>query len=301
MGQCKMLKKAVVLWISLVLGSSLMADFTGDFQDAQKLLTQKKNLEAKVAFVKLSENSSDPVIKAKCLAYAATALSNDKKYDEALELAKSIAYKPISINCQMEIYLANRDNGKLKDCVEAFKNEDIASWPDSIDYKGFWNRGQVRFYNKNYEDTAKDLNLAVENAGSDAMLKLYALNLLGSTWMALSDEQKALDAYKKAAESNYGKGHWAQIDSAIKAAKILTKQAKYDEALNTLQINDKINTGVWGFQNFEAWGDLFKAQGKEKEANEKYDAALGLDGVHAEWVKKLREKRGLPTGKQGND
>lgn len=275
----------------LASGASLMADFICDFQDAQKLISQKRNVEAKDAFFKLSETSSDPVIKAKCLAYAATALSNDKKYDEALELAKSITYKPISINCQMEIYLANRDNGKLKDCSEAFKNEDIASWPDSIDYRGFWNRGQVRFYTKNYEDAAKDLNLAVENAGSDAMIKLYALNLLGSTWMALSDEQKALDAYKKAAESNYGKGHWAQIDSAIKAAKILTKQAKYDEALKTLQINDKVTTGVWGFQNFEAWGDLFKAQGKEKEANEKYDAALALDGIHAGWIKNLKDKR----------
>jgi tetratricopeptide (TPR) repeat protein len=298
-----MLKKAVVLGIIMVLGATLMADFIYDFQEAQKLLGQKKNIEAKEAFMKISEAAPNTLIKAKCLAYAATALSNDKKYDydEALELAKAITDKPISINCQMEIYLANRDSGKLKDALEAFKGEDIAAWPDNIDYKGFWNRGQIGFYTKNYEDAAKDLNLAAENAGSDTMLKLHALNLLGSTWMALKDEQKALDAYKQAAASNYGKGHWTQIDSAIQAAKILTKQAKYDEALKIFELNDKVTTGVWGFLYLEAYGDLLKAQGKEKEANEKYDAALALDGVHAGWVKNLKEKRGLSSNKKGND
>ena len=285
----------------MVLASSLMADFISDFQDAQKLLSQKKNIEAKEAFVKLSEAVPNTLIKAKCLAYAATALSNDKKYDEALELVKTIADKPISINCQMEIYLADRDNGKLKDCVEAFKGEDIAAWPDSIDYKGFWNRGQARFYTKNYEDAAKDLNLAAQNAGSDTLIKVQALNLLGSTYITLKDEQKALDAYKQVIALNYGKGSWLQIDSVIKAAKILTKQAKYDEAIKTLELNDKISTGVWGFQNFEAWGDIYKAQGKEKEANEKYDAALALDGVHSGWVKNLKEKRGLSSDRKGND
>ena len=296
-----MLKKSVVLGIALLLCASLMADFISDFQDAQKLISQKKNIEAKEAFVKLSEAVPNTLIKAKCLAYAATALSNDTKYDEALELAKTIADKPISINCQMEIYLADRDNGKLKDCVEAFKGEDIAAWPDSIDYKGFWNRGQARFYTKNYEDAAKDLNLAAENAGSDILIKVQALNFLGSTYITLKDEQKALDAYKQVIALNYGKGSWLQIDSVIKAAKILTKQAKYDDAIKTLEINDKITTGVWGFQNFEACGDIYKAQGKEKEANEKYDAALALDGVHAGWVKNLKEKRGLSSDRKGND
>ena len=296
-----MLKKAVVSGISLVLCASLMADFISDFQEAQKLLDKKKNTEAKEAFIKLSETASSPVIKAKCLAYAATALSNDKKFDDALKLAKSIADKPISINCQMEIYFANRANGKLQDSVDAFKNEDISAWPDSIDYKGFWNRGQTRFYTRNYEDAAKDLTLAYKNAGSDTLIKVQSLNLLGSTYITLKDEQKALDAYKQVIALNYGKGSWIQIDSVIQAAKILTKQAKYDEAIKTLELNDKITTGVWGFQNLEAWGDIYKAQGKEKEANEKYDAALSLDGVHAGWVKNLKEKRGLSSNKQGNN
>jgi tetratricopeptide (TPR) repeat protein len=296
-----MFKNIIAVIIMLASASSLMADFICDFQEAQKLLTQKKNVEAKEAFAKLSETAPNTLIKSKCLAYAATALSNDKKYDEALELAKTISDKPISINCQMEIYLADRDNGKLKDCIEAFKGEAIAAWPDSIDYKGFWNRGQARFYTKNYEDAAKDLNLAAENAGSDTFIKVQALNLLGSTYITLKDEQKALDAYKQAIALNYGKGSWLQIDSVIKAAKILTKQAKYDEALKTLELNDKITTGVWGFQNLEAYGDLLKAQGKEKEANEKYDAALALDGVHAGWVKNLKEKRGLSSDRKGND
>ncbi len=295
-----MFKKAVFLGTALVFCVSLMADFTSDFQEAQKLLTQKKNIEAKEAFMKISEAAPNTLIKAKCLAYAATALSNDKKYDEALQLAKSIDDKPISINCQMEIYLANRDSGKLKDAVEAFKGEDIAAWPDNIDYKGFWNRGQVGFYTKNYEDAAKDLTLAAENAGSDTMIKLHVLNLLGSTYISLKDEPKALDAYKQAAASNYGKGHWTQIDSAIQAAKILTKQAKYDEALKIFALNDKVTTGVWGFLYLEAYGDLLKAQGKEKEANEKYDAALALDGVHAGWVKTLKEKRVLSSDRKGN-
>ncbi|MEI6421616.1 MAG: tetratricopeptide repeat protein [Lentisphaerota bacterium] len=296
-----MLKKAITLGIIMVLASSLMADFISDFQDAQKLLSQKKNVEAKEAFVKLSETAPNTLIKSKCLAYAATALSNDKKYDEALELAKTISDKPISINCQMEIYLADRDSGKLKDCIEAFKGEDIAAWPDSIDYKGFWNRGQARYYTKNYEDAAKDLNLAAQNAGSDTLIKVQALHLLGSTYITLKDEQKALDAYKQVISLNYDKGSWLQIDSVIKAAKILTKQAKYDEAIKTLELNDKISTGVWGFQNFEAWGDIYKAQGKEKEANEKYDAALALDGVHSGWLKNLKEKRGLSSDRKGND
>ncbi len=296
-----MLKKTVVFGITLALGVNVMADFIGDFQEAQTLLTQKKNVEAKDAFMKLSETASNAEIKARCLAFAATALGNDKKFDEALELAKTITDKPISINCQIEIYMANRTNGRLKDLLDLFKGEDIAAWPDNMNYKGFWNRGQASFYTGNFEDALKDLNLAAENAGSDTVIKSQVFNLLGATYVSLKDEQKALYAYNQVIALNYDNGFYVQIDSVIQAAKILTRQAKYAEALKTLKLNDKITTGVWGFRNLEAYGDLLKAQGKEEEANEKYDEALTLEGIHPMWVKNLKEKRGLSTEKKGND
>jgi tetratricopeptide (TPR) repeat protein len=286
----KMLKKAVVSGIAMMLCASMMADFNEDLKGAQALLSQKKNAEAKEAFIKLSETAPDAVAKANCIAFAATALVGDKKYDEAMELAKTIEDKPISINCQMDIFKAD---GKLKESIEAFKGEDISVWPDNIKYKGFWNRGQAYYRLNNYEAAVKDLALAAENSVSDKRVQPYAYNLLGSAYMELKDDQKALDAHMLAI-SNSGGTAWYNNDSTTKVAKILTKQGKYDEALKVLQLNEKIPSDLWGFQKLEAFGDLYKAQGKEKEANEKYDAALAIPKIRADWVKRVNDKRGVP-------
>jgi predicted negative regulator of RcsB-dependent stress response len=285
-----MLKKTVVAGIAMVLCASMMADYSEDLKGAQALLSQRKNAEAKEAFIKLSETAPDAVAKANCIASAATALVGDKKNDEALELAKTIEDKPISINCQMEIFKAS---GKFKESAEAFKGEDISAWPDNIKYKGFWNRGQAYSNINKYDEAAKDLALAAETAGSDKRSKASAYNLLGGVYMRLNDDQKALDAYMLAI-SNSGGTVWYYIDSITNAAKILTKQAKYDEALKVFQLNEKIPADSWGFMQLEAFGDLYKAQGKEKEANEKYDAALAMEKTRPDWVKRVKDKRGVP-------
>lgn len=284
----------MVFGLGTCMGFSLMADYAADFKAALDLFGKGKNQEAQEAFVKLADSAPAPDSKAECLSYAAYGLGKMKKYDEAIALAKKIEVKPISINCQMGIMLENQ---KFKELVEAFKDEDIDSWPEGSRGEGFFRRGSAYSRLKDYEAAVKDMEKSVGCKLDERSKAAFQIGL-GSNYVMLKNDEKALDAFLKAqAASGNGRSHF--YTSTIARAGILSGQKKFDEALADLQkIDISKAIGYWKFESLKAFGEVYEAQGKKDEAIAKYREAIGVkDGVSQGAIDALEKKVAAISGK----
>ena len=165
-----MLSRTVIIGIWTCLSVTALADLPDDFMAALALYNSKKYAQAHEAFLKVAEIAPTPKSKAQSLAYAASSLSRQDQYEQATGLAKSIAVRPISINCRMEIMLAHQKFGEL---VEAFKDEDISAWPDYIIHRGFYNRGTAYARTRgNTQAATNDLEKAVETSDTTGFFQV---------------------------------------------------------------------------------------------------------------------------------
>ena len=186
-----------ILIAAIVLGtsSSALADFADDFQVAKELLDERDYPAAHQASITLAASAPNDHGKAWSLCHAAIALGLQKQYDQAIELAKTIGSKPMAAYTQMEIMGANRRHREL---IAAFREEDVAVWPDQINYRGCFLRGAAFAVIRDSEAAAKDFEQCAALSGSDSVVKLEALNRSAALWCALKDDAKAMATFKRA-------------------------------------------------------------------------------------------------------
>lgn len=289
-----MLKKAIIIGIGTVVGMSLWADFTTDYQAALKFYNEAKNAEAQQAFVKLAEQAPNPKSKAECLAYAAKAFGRDNtKYDVAIETAKKIEVKGISVTTQMGIMA---DNGKHAELVEAFKDEDFSAWPEVNQMQGYSLRGYSESLIGQNDAAKKDLTKAVELSGSDLQTKIIALGALANVYSAMNDYDNVVQTSKQIFEMKQFNGFWPYLRAVIVCANAQLAQGKFDDALATMKLLDHMKEGTHRCNALIVYGDIYAAQGKKDDAVAKYKEAAGMtgqgeiiDGLPAHAQKKLDE------------
>jgi len=270
---------AVIILVAMSLNA--MADFAGDFQAAKKLFAQKQYADAQQAFAKLAASAPNDHGKAASLSYAAMALGRQNQYEKAIELSKSIEAGPMAAYTQMTLMTENR---KFKELAAAFKEEDVAAWPDDINYKGFSMRGRARNIARDRKGALSDFEQCVALAGSDLWTKLEAMENVASVHHALGDDAKAMDIYRDTLavyeEEPGRKGLWLYPKTLLGAVGILIGQKKYDDAQALLaefgDTSEERKRNVYGFLVLEAYGDIHAGQGKKAEALEKYRDALGI-------------------------
>jgi tetratricopeptide (TPR) repeat protein len=114
----------------------------------------------------------------------------------------------------------------------------------------------------------------------------YAWCSLAGAYGGQKDEQRALDAYIRAYEADRAQHTaksfgWMPLSATIEAASILMNQMKYDEALQVLGRYDDSDmqkiAPAWGKQLLRLYGQIYAGLGREKEALEKFKAALELE------------------------
>lgn len=282
--------------MAIALGAvlNLMADFAGDFQAAKGLLDRKDYQAAHQVFAELATAAPNAHGEAMCLSYAAIALGQLKQVDPALELAQTIETAPISVCTQMEIMAANRQHEKL---IAAFKEEDIAAWPDRINYRGFFLRGTAYSLSGDKQAALKDFEHCVELAGSDTWVRLEALDSLAAVCHTLADDARAMDVYREAFaiydESPNRKGRWLYPKALLGAAGIMMSQGQCGKAEAILAgFSDwphKNTRGPWDFLVLEAYGDIALAQGKREEALARYRDAVTID-THGSYIERVKAK-----------
>lgn len=287
------MKPAIVTVIVFGTVLNVMADFAEDFREAKTLFDRKDYQAAHQSFVKLAADAPNDHGRGACLSWAAIALGRQEQVDQAIELAKTIKPKPLAAYTQMEIL---SDNKKHEQLIAAFNEENIAAWPDRINYKGLFLRGAAHSAVKDRQAAIKDFQQCVDLAGSDLWVKLEALNNLGALYRDL-DNAKAMETYQKAfsiydTEPNR-KGRWLYPYAILAATRILIDQRNYDRALATLaKFDDRPQNktrGPWEFLVLEAYGDIFVEQGKKNDALAKYRDAVTID-THQSYVDRVNNK-----------
>jgi tetratricopeptide (TPR) repeat protein len=269
--------RKLLLAVSLVsLASALMADFPDDFQAAKKLFDASKNKEAQESFEKLAASAPTPKSKAECLSYAAKALGRDKtQYDAAIEAAKKIEVKEISINTQLSLMF---DNRKFKELIDAFKDEDFGKFPEAYQQQAYYMRGYAERSLGQSDAAKKDLIKAVETAGSDLSVKIIALAALDDVYFQAKDYDNVIKTSKQVFELKGFNNSWCYLVPVLNCANAQIAQGKLDDALETMKLIDHMKTGVYKCQALVLLGDIYAAQGKKDEAAKSYNEAAGMKG-----------------------
>ena len=114
-------------------------------------------------------------------------------------------------------------------------------------------RGQIYSFSKDGVKAEADYNAALKLAPQDAAVWI---GLADNYTNNLSDDEQALAAYRQA----------FAITATVSMARILTDQAKPDEALETLKPYADLNAvvPVWRIKLLRAYGHVFAAQGKKR-------------------------------------
>jgi len=281
---------------AMVLGLTLdaTADFAEDFQEAKAYFNGGKYEEAHQAFVKLAAVAPRDHAAAASLSFAAISLGRQGKVGQAMRLAQTIATGPVAAYTQMEVL---SDNRKRQAIVDGFTDEDIGTWPDAINYKGFFLRGGAYATIGNRPAAIRDFEQCVHLAGSDTMVKLDALIRMADQQRVMEDGSKALHTYRTAFglfdDQPQFRGMWLFPRALLGAAKILIEQKQYDEARELLaQFRvkpEQEKRGPWDFLVLEAYGDIHAARGEKVDALAKYREAVAID-THRGYVNRVQGK-----------
>jgi len=172
----------------------------------------------------------------------------------------------------MQNLLAQRNYTEL---IQQFQSEDFQTWPFSQVGEAALARGMARLRMKQGEAAETDLTLAL-NYTPDPRIRSQILLLLGENREHnLSDEAGALKAYRQNYEGAARVGSADQFRSIEGAARILTKQGKYDDALQALEKAeiDQLK-GFWRHEMQLAKGHTLAAAGKKQAAQQIYQSVL---------------------------
>jgi len=166
--------------------------------------------------------------------------------------------------------------------VEQFGAEDLNTWP-------FWQRGAGAFarakayYARKTGDQAEaDLQLAAAYT-SERRARISILTMMGDNRQRnLKDDVGALAAYRQNYEGKNTIGAADEFRALQGAARILTKQGKFDEALATIKrANTDRLKGVWRHAMLISLGDALAAADRKDEALAAYRKVLADEGVQS--------------------
>lgn len=270
-----MFNRLIGIIVVLVFCMNVRADYPSDRKAAAALYAAGKNEEALAAFRKMAADKVTDFQKSDALEQAALCANRLKQFDLALDLARQIPVASISKCVQMNHMVYQR---KCKELIEKFKNEDISGWPEDIAGRSYSFRAQSYAILGDAKNAESDYKNALRYP-LEYGLKAQILQGLGDTYRDLmKDDEKALNAYRMMLQA--GGARYLQLYSVMSAASILTKQGKYDEAVQELnKIDMKGLTGHWRYEMLCAFGNTLAKQGKKPEALEKYDEALRTEGI----------------------
>ena len=106
----------------------------------------------------------------------------------------------------------------------------------------------------------------------------------------LNDEVRALQIYRLITSSDTYTNHYEFFNAIQGAARILTRQQKFDEAIAIHDLVDKENLrGSWFGTMMTARAETLAAAGRKAEALEAYRAVLNHDSSHAAHKKRAKE------------
>jgi len=188
----------------------------------------------------------------------------------------------------MENLLAQRKHTEL---LEQFGNEDFSKWPFTQVGPAAFARARAYLQSKNGKAAEDDLLAALALTSDKRLLSSILVNLGHNRETNLKDDARALAAYRLNYEGKGRIGGAEEFRSVQQAARILSRQGKHDEALQTLaRIDAAKQSGSWGATTYAIQGDLLTAAGRKSEARGAYQKALAKPGLPKTWSEAIEKK-----------
>lgn len=253
--------------------SELKGDYLDDSRAATALMKSRRFEEARAAFTHIAgrEGLSD-FQRSASLEQASSCARSLKDFDGAAKLADQIPLKTPGKTVRMENLLAQRQWAEL---ISQFGDEDFTKWPFWQIGAGAFARGRAYALQKSGEKAEADLREALRYT-SDSRTRTSILVTMGSNRETnLKDDGAALEAYRKNFESRQNIGSAEEFRSVQRAAGILTRQGKFDEALATLgRIKVGQLRGYWHGAILLSLGETQERAGQKSEALASYRSIL---------------------------
>ena len=275
-----MFRQAILVAILLSSSIQVWADYIADRKAAMELVRGGKYEAALAAFTKMAQGTDSDRQKSDALEQAALCAHHLERYREAMELAQQIPLTPASRRVQMRIM---HENGKRRELIDRFNDEDLGAWPERDAGAAFFYRGAAYFSLKMGPAAEADLKGALENLGKGYLRGQAALTLAHSYRRSSPDDEAALDAYVRMQEFERKRDQWGwlYLTAVTAAGDILRHQKKHDEALAMLgQVPvDKMGGGYWKAALLCAYGEIRASQGQKAKALARFREALAVKGI----------------------
>ncbi len=255
-----------------------VSDYIIASRAAEQLMRKRKTAEALAAYVALASGKKvSDFQKSHALSQAARCARTLKDFTKADELAKQIPISAVMITAQMENLLAER---KWKELADQFGSEDFSEWPFWQIGAGAFARARAYVFTKAGEKAEADLVAALKYT-PDARIRSSILATMGSNRETLlKDDAGALKAYRQNYETKKRIGAAEDFRSVQNATRILSRQGKFEEALETInRVNFEKQKGFWRHSSLLVLGETLAAAGRKDEALKAYRAVLADDDV----------------------
>ncbi|MDP6116515.1 MAG: DUF4838 domain-containing protein [Planctomycetota bacterium] len=264
-----------------------VTDYLIASRKAKKLMLTGKKEEALAAYVSLAAvEDLTEFQKSDALQHAVSCARSLRDTKRAEELTGQIPLDTVSKTAQMENLLARR---KFVALIEQFGSEDLSKWPFWQIGAGAFARARAYVNAKEGEKAEADLQTALSYT-SATRPRISILTTMGNNRETnLQDDGAALEAYRQNYKSKKEIGAADEFRSLQGAARILTRQGRFDEALATLNRADIENQkGYWRHAMQLSLGEALAAAGRKAEALKAYRNVQADDSA----LKSHREKAG---------
>lgn len=263
------------------------ADYLEATRVAADFVRQGKRAEALAAYTAAAEGKITDFQKSVALEQAAALARALRQYDVADQLMARIPIDAVKNAVNMRSLL---DQAKASEVVAQFAKEDISAWPFWKAGDGYFNRGLAYAITQSGKEADLDLTRALEWSSDPLLRDRIRQVLAGNREDNLKDDSAALSAYRQtidAAPQLRSAEHYSAVEGA---ARILTRQGKFDEALATLgKVNLDQLGGSWRSSLLIAQAKTLQAAGRKDEALVAYQSVLD-DKTVAESHRKAAEQ-----------
>lgn len=200
---------------------------------ASQLLRRRKLPSAFDALTALAQREGNTDLqRSDALTLAAETARRMSNFDDADELAAKIPIDAVAKTVQMENLLGRREWSKL---IEQFGAEALEEWPFWQIGAGAFARGRAYHAAKQGKRADDDFALALQWT-SDDRTRVRILRMRGQNFESvLDDEKAALTQYQEVVSSKSNTGGADYLYAVQGAARILTRQRRFDQALQVLR------------------------------------------------------------------
>ena len=170
--------------------------------------------------------------------------------------------------------------------VEQFGSEDFTEWPFTVIGEAARIRGRALSAAKQGEKADADYQLAYEFTSDDRSRTSILGAMARNRETVLQNEDIALETYRRITSSTTNTGSSDYYSAIQGAARILTKQKKFEEAIKVLdQVDAAKLGGTWSPSMWFSRATTLAASGRKQEAIEAFRAVLESEAaakVHRE-------------------